>query len=228
MRLAVKYETDTIRSVILRHIVSEWPQTLEQWERRQNERNELVLLTEETPSFPDPALAIRFAMEFHCHEVLPAAFYELAIAQDTSMGFNTSITWDCLHASDLMTLVRGQKRLSEACAETIRRLEQYASEYCNCSPTLFHFVGGYTSTTCKASLANCVMDLMVAEPVLTDPLSLLRRVHETLRKDFIQFTCDEVYEEIGRGLNAYADEIWRRLPDYFILPGSILKIWTAT
>ncbi|KAI0094329.1 hypothetical protein BDY19DRAFT_860944, partial [Irpex rosettiformis] len=85
MRLAVKYDIQPIRTVILRHIESEWPQTLLEWEQRHKEQSELQLTDVEEHDdtflgrrFPDPALAVRFGMEFDCPKILPAAFYELA------------------------------------------------------------------------------------------------------------------------------------------------------
>ncbi|KAI0749147.1 hypothetical protein BC629DRAFT_1557125 [Irpex lacteus] len=223
MRLAVKYETDTIRSVILRHIESEWPQTLAQWERRQNERNKLVLLPDETPSYPDPALAVRFGMEFSCDEILPAAFYELAITQDISTGPKATIAWECLHASDLLTLVHGQKRLAEAWAEMVRKLEVDGREYCECGTFTSAFGGGYTTSACRTTVANCIVDAMLDEPVLTDPLSFLHRVHGALGKEFVHFTsgCNDIGGVIGEGLSENAQLLWDDLPLHF----GLVKLW---
>lgn len=89
MRLALKYEVAMLRTIIIRHLEREWPCTLAEWEQEQHKQSvdnpRLAGIRTETGTgrvldymkLPEPASAIRFALEFDCPSILPAAFYEL-------------------------------------------------------------------------------------------------------------------------------------------------------
>ena len=118
MRLAVKYDVETIRTIILRHIESEWPQTALEWEQLQTQKfpnSSLSHITEDwrpvpLDRYPDPALAVRFGVEFNCPEIVSAAFYQLATEPDIR---SKKIAWESLQTSDLFMIIAGKT----ACAE---------------------------------------------------------------------------------------------------------------
>lgn len=89
MRLAGKYEIDTIRGLIVKHIEADWPQTLEDWDAHQAERAAAAQAYIDNKDkkfkdkyfdevYPEPVAAIRFALEFDVPRILPAAWYQLA------------------------------------------------------------------------------------------------------------------------------------------------------
>lgn len=89
MRLAGKYEIDSLRALIVKHIESDWPQTLEDWDAHQAERTAAAQAYIDNKDkkfkdkyfdevYPEPVAAIRFALEFDVPRILPAAWYQLA------------------------------------------------------------------------------------------------------------------------------------------------------
>ena len=112
LRLATKYAMDPLRKIILHCIEADWPRTLQEWDHLQATivhagelKSSSVLPRMDTdddddnaPSsssgasqgpyiddcFPEPASAIRFATEFGCPSILPAAFYQLAITDPSA------------------------------------------------------------------------------------------------------------------------------------------------
>ncbi|KAI0749140.1 hypothetical protein BC629DRAFT_1598923 [Irpex lacteus] len=94
-KLATKYKATSVLTAITTRIEQDWPHTLADWLARQEEKKDVQAILHpygyvdpkkakplEEYSFPEPASAIRFAMEFDYPGILPAAFYELAIASD--------------------------------------------------------------------------------------------------------------------------------------------------
>ena len=84
MRLAVKYEVDSIRDLIKHHIEADWPHTLYEWELWQSRISHLTEVVEDdsdapplAAQLPEPVSALLFATEFGCHSILPTLFYYL-------------------------------------------------------------------------------------------------------------------------------------------------------
>lgn len=89
MRLALKYEIDTVRALIVKHVEADWPQTLEEWDAHQAEKGSAAQAYVDSKdkkfrgkyfddAYPEPVAAIRFALEFDIPRILPAAWYQLA------------------------------------------------------------------------------------------------------------------------------------------------------
>lgn len=82
MEIADKYQVDTITTRIIKHIEADWPQTLIEWEKveeqlkevRNNSRNRFELRKK---VLPEPVAAINFARRFRAEDILPAAFQVL-------------------------------------------------------------------------------------------------------------------------------------------------------
>ncbi|KAI1784442.1 hypothetical protein LXA43DRAFT_930136 [Ganoderma leucocontextum] len=132
VRIANKYLVDALHGYLVRKVKEDWPLTLEDWDRREAEI-EAMRHAEYTsgprPSsskplaqaVPEPAAAIRFALEFGCPEILPAAFYQLArtdVGKDWdeprsySVSRDTPARWSLLEAPDLLRCLRGAKKIS--------------------------------------------------------------------------------------------------------------------
>ncbi len=78
----------------MQKVKEDWAITLEDWDRREAEIEAMrsVKLISGAPtssskplaqSVPEPPSAIRFALEFGCPEILPAAFYQLSLTDAT-------------------------------------------------------------------------------------------------------------------------------------------------
>ncbi|KAI0094330.1 hypothetical protein BDY19DRAFT_881172 [Irpex rosettiformis] len=222
MRLAVKYDVEGIRTVILRHIESEWPQTLSEWELLEREKRSFCELKLADPGPrnskgavavepPDPALAVRFGVEFNCPKILPAAFYELATECST---YSEPVTWDCLHAPDLLALVKGKQSLARCWSDMAYQISIIGGSYC--VKRGFDIVD-VPATPCKKYGTNYVSEALEEQCTLTDPLGLLYRLGTSLSDDHRDgvFCCVETYEAILKLVKAEAEVIWKSLPQYF-------------
>lgn len=210
MRLAVKYEVETIRGTILKHVESEWPHTLEEWERRHNEREgeRMVVsdpaLDDEEENYPDPALAVRFGLEFDCPKILPAAFYDLATAYGPRPWPGTwdpSITWNCLQAADLIEVIAGQKALAFKSMGISRK-----KWGCSCEQ-------------CSQVVQACVSQALRQSDIF-NPLIVLRLFHDRISSrqstDFCRPAISSLV--IPGETRTMAEELWQELPFLFNLP----------
>lgn len=151
MKLAHKYEMESIRRCVSSVLKESWPETFTQWSRL---REEQILLKHRhleragdnflldgkslDDSLPEPASAIRLAQDFDIHSILPSAYYALAsipVSHDWdevrshsaeslhSTTFRTA-RWSLLRVEDLRRLLRGRETLIQALANIV---EEYSS-----------------------------------------------------------------------------------------------------
>lgn len=166
MKLATKYEVESVRKRIIEIMEDSWPTTLEAWELFVGEMASIVrtaLRTEMQGNLwhsriPEPVAAIRFAQEFDIPSILPFAFYTLStipVANDYDAmcvdgvdrpGAPCAARWALMDRANLMTLLQGRETLSEH----RQSLSPGASSFwwTLCSPEKY---GG-----CIAQLAPCV------------------------------------------------------------------------
>lgn len=83
MKIATKYQVDSICKAIRNRLESEWPRTLEELVRFQNDmtlaKDKFISHPRAVhTSFPEPASAIRLATEFEIPSIFPAAYYILS------------------------------------------------------------------------------------------------------------------------------------------------------
>lgn len=89
MKLAMKYEMDSIRQRVIDVMRADWPMTYEQWARFRAELEVMKRAHNISPDgrvdgkdlherIPEPASAARFARDFDIPSILPAAYYTLA------------------------------------------------------------------------------------------------------------------------------------------------------
>lgn len=126
MQLAVKYKVEALRKMIIERIVADWPCNFKEWEHREREMQQDAIAASKLDNayylyktLPEPASAIRFAMDFKAYDLLPAAFYALSRNVNirgwgTVQGRDTTpARWDLLEAADLLRLLAGRMSLSE-------------------------------------------------------------------------------------------------------------------
>ncbi|KIJ53536.1 hypothetical protein M422DRAFT_111693, partial [Sphaerobolus stellatus SS14] len=73
---ATKYQVDSLRKRIISHLEKDWPSTLEQWDK--NEEDNLLKEDEFYKRYPDPASCIRLARMCDVPSLLLAAYYDLS------------------------------------------------------------------------------------------------------------------------------------------------------
>lgn len=142
LRLAHKYQIEPLRIRILEHFAADWPQNVDEWDRMeagiaavrrqhlgpsaiQGKLDGLYL----DDRFPEPALAIKFAEEFQCPDVLVAAFIRVARASILNDDWNSersgrtpwalragrqTVRWNLLTRSDLARVLRVREYLTGA------------------------------------------------------------------------------------------------------------------
>lgn len=139
LRLANKYLIEPLRDHLIKTVVRDWPLTLHDWDRHQAEICALLNLSHYKfllvgawaipygPKVPEPASAIRFALEFGCLDILPAAFYTLSrisIEHDwDNDGYDhwaRPARWSILQARDFIVLLRGAKAIRDYCRRASR------------------------------------------------------------------------------------------------------------
>ncbi|KIP07173.1 hypothetical protein PHLGIDRAFT_127803 [Phlebiopsis gigantea 11061_1 CR5-6] len=159
MRIATKYQIDTVRRRIIDIMHDSWPQTFEHWLRYQSEIAVLRTMHAgrddglvDGKSFeeciPEPASAIRFAQDFDVPSILPFAFYTLAgipIHHDwdemrkgnghkrsaNARTQSRTARWDLLDVQDYKKVMAYREALAERVCQVV--LARYGREEAICS-----------------------------------------------------------------------------------------------
>ena len=116
IRLMDKY-IEKQRQYLIEQVTADWPTTLKGWDLRENELEFLESNSTLQPAKsykPDPAIAIAFAREFRCKEILPAAFYQLSTTIPIDVLEHPTlqkINWAVLGREDILRYVQGSRAL---------------------------------------------------------------------------------------------------------------------
>ncbi|EKM60373.1 uncharacterized protein PHACADRAFT_246254 [Phanerochaete carnosa HHB-10118-sp] len=136
MKLARKYEVDSVCARIIRRLEADWPQDAVEWLRVSADINKRVELSgmfsgsapgaeDSEALIPEPASAICFAREFDVPSILPAAFYMLALTDVQRDWDNVehrpsgAARWSLLDQQDMLRLFRGKASLRDAISNMI-------------------------------------------------------------------------------------------------------------
>jgi len=129
MTLAMKYNIISIKDDIVAKMMADWPSSLHEWDDWEYGIQQLQTRYDHfcesiRDHVPEPASAIRFALDFHIPAILPAAFYVLSrtdVMHDWYQDGNDeykcwgnwrySARWKDLSAQDLLCLIRGQRSM---------------------------------------------------------------------------------------------------------------------
>ena len=101
--VAKKYEVPSIRPFVVNELEKDWPTDLTEWIFKHGELTQLEALIDAWSElrndvypdehFPEPAVAVRIAIDYHIPSILPAAFYCLSDVEITD-------DWDRYHGCD--------------------------------------------------------------------------------------------------------------------------------
>ncbi|PIL26931.1 hypothetical protein GSI_10069 [Ganoderma sinense ZZ0214-1] len=270
VRIADKYLVDGLHKYLVQKVQDDWPLTLEDWDRREAEieamrrakdisgapspSQSLSPSTSQPPSLahavPEPASAIRFALEFGCPSILPAAFYQLARTHvmkdwDSPHSFvartDLPARWTLLYSAELMRLLRGQTRMSEDGAASLSTDETFSAILQpGCLPwwenTAFPWFvrreveesdGREDSEAypCYALLVRLFAAVFrEAAPGVRDPLKALKECVDYERafpeSGTAKRLCTGCDERFKEWIPGARRELWRKLPVYFEVPSS--------
>ncbi|KAI0785498.1 hypothetical protein BC629DRAFT_1735552 [Irpex lacteus] len=248
--LAQKYKATTVLTAITTRIIQDWPLTLADWLARQDEKRDVLAMLRpygyvdpkakplEEYSFPEPAAAIRFAMEFDCPSILPAAFYELAIANDAQHREPTGsltlasplvpIRWNLLSKPDLLRLISGEKALQHTLSTSLQTISRETKIF-GCKRDGSYYPGGVTN--CAKAVDRYLADLSTGKYGLggsvsgggvmrTDAIGCLKWLEETEQEDLEDeevwvWDCMLGQETFEEAVKREMQKVWDALPKCF-------------
>ena len=226
LKLAIKFDCDALRARLVENIEADWPQTLTQWDARQKEA--IIARSEHLNSktgkvdnlflddrLPEPASAIRLAIDFNIPSILPAAFYQLSLLgteadwdayrEDPSKRLRfgaRSARWKLLDREDLMRLVHGQKQLAA---------------YTRAIGTDLFGKCPRNSQGCSKARNDCWKYMQESAPVsMDDPLDILRDCM-ALQDVIAKLPCPSCTTEITSLARNKRQALWNHLPAFFNL-----------
>ncbi|KAF8548168.1 hypothetical protein OG21DRAFT_1471559 [Imleria badia] len=220
--LSRKYGIDRMYAQIVRHLESDWPQTLKDWDKLEKEI-EIESTTSNSDveridnSFPEPAATIKLARQFDIPGVLPAAFYHLSRISilddwdkthaDPSICIRNltkrTVRWGLLSATDFRCLLLGKAEFADFLRGCINMEDLRHTTYsvshrrniaCNAGEGLW-----------KDILEKCLQS--------ADPLALLKTSIEE-DKDRGCNICTNI---LRAKILAVRAQIWEKLGDLFHL-----------
>lgn len=257
LRLATKYAMDPLRKIIMHCIQADWPQTLQEWDYLQasiahaRELKHAVvpsMLVDQGPagagagtgvargayiddSYPEPASAIRLAVEFGLPGVLPAAFYQLAITDPSAdwdeyrdvsdpaaawehqcalANGGRTARWGLLDRADLMRFLRGRTKLDE-----------WLSDVEDCLTSFLGTAECVDAFHCERERGNCRRQFLLEGPGRTRPFDPLYATRHLLNVIPHYQLCGACARHIRSELLRVRQEIWDEIPTMFNLPMAI-------
>jgi hypothetical protein len=198
LAMATKYEMEPLRDRIISQLQADWPNTLAEWDRLETEVAGLVREHKHGKSgmvddlyidekLPEPAAAIRLAMECNVPKIMPSAVYHLSrlsIDDDwlerrkdrTDLGYARTARWDLLEAADLKLVLKLRELFTE-----------YGFDLLYNPPK-----GCPSSTVCSHIWDKTCLRWQRA----SDPLELLRKFDETRPAGLCKLCWNEVRDDI--------------------------------
>lgn len=118
MKIATKYQVDSVTKAITHHIEQQWPRSLRDLLRMKGaigalRRGPQVAGPSSLVQFPEPASAIRLATDFNIPSVLPGAYYVLATMNRESAFALGKAKWTLLDKLDLYRYYAGKSVLAQ-------------------------------------------------------------------------------------------------------------------
>ena len=240
MKLAHKYEMDTIREQAVQTIRGDWPETFEQWARIDAEisvmdrlhaiaQDRLIDGKTLIDRTPEAGAAIRFARDFNIPSILPAIYYALAHSDRCwhwslrnqypmhEREYLRFTRWEMLDHTDFKVVL---------CLRTllISKLSNVASQYsgktdgfpvgkltvCPATPTESH-------ANCATGLAQILqrwkdneLDLGNMLAAAQDP-DPLELLGKLHRMHSTANMCDRCKNRLGHHITMYQDDLWEQV-----------------
>ncbi|GJE95294.1 hypothetical protein PsYK624_114770 [Phanerochaete sordida] len=240
MRIAKKYEIDSIRARVVAALEDSWPRTFADWLRFRGELAALDgthhygagLATRFDDCVPEPASAIRLARDHDIPGILPFAFYTLATigadhdwdaerakAADVQKPEVRTARWSLLPPDGWQRVLRGRERLMHAVADIVRSytdsadlMQSYSSLDCEDEDVCIDAAADIASNWEEHTLN---MATVIAHARCPDPLALLEKLYNC--PVAAQKVCGTCHQKLKKRIRDEQKYIWDCLPDVFAL-----------
>lgn len=238
-----------LHTIIIRHLEHEWPRTLAEWGQQQYHRTNggswlaglgtqvdpetqhvsRRLKVKDYKNLPEPASAIRFAIEFDCPSILPAAFYELAhtngfvewddVVDDIYADCLTRpARWNVLTASDLRRVMKGKLNLDLHFVGLMKAVMLEDDADYTWAHESWCRVDQEDSAECLTRLESFIVKHLT-QLSSVDILNFLFLTNKSLGPTDDEATpewcCRQTYATVRVFLRQHALVIWDSLPSYF-------------
>ncbi|KAJ7232197.1 hypothetical protein B0H12DRAFT_1029079 [Mycena haematopus] len=212
LAMATKYEMDGLRDRIVTQLQADWPQSLVEWDRLETE---IRCLEEEHESaedddymvddlylderLPEPAAAIRLAMDWNVPKIMPSAVYHLSRLKTsddwlerhqsrTNLYLDRTARWDLLEAPDLKLVLKVREILT----------------------SFYYFplhitAGSCDSETCDDQWRKTYCQWQVAR----DPLDLMKKFVDTRPRDL----CKHCWKNLRESVQQCRFKVWDKITD---------------
>ncbi|KAL0952535.1 hypothetical protein HGRIS_006794 [Hohenbuehelia grisea] len=134
LKLATKYQVDSLRARIISQVRKDWPSTLKAWDKRFSPMHD-----ERGPSHPDPLHSINLAYKGGiCDEIpteLGLMFYQLSVDLHPPDDLDTIAS--CLQLPAFLRLLKGRERLNSFMFKTIGEVVSLPCTKPECDQTAF-------------------------------------------------------------------------------------------
>ncbi|EIW86036.1 hypothetical protein CONPUDRAFT_46875 [Coniophora puteana RWD-64-598 SS2] len=229
LRLAKKYQIDSVWHRLVHQVEADWPTSLPEWDQLKGEielrhsRRMEENLPDELPHnddvYPEPGAAISLAREFCLYDILPAAFYHLSrtqiscnrAAKTDDQGVSDNIAeihedggrtanWSYLTRNDFKCLLLGRERIQ-------RFMESKALQFQNSSRFADCDLG------CDRRGIETKFQLVLQS---SDVLAGLKGfITEDYATDGV---CSPCISRAKRDAQTLRQDVWAKLPQLFDLP----------
>ncbi|GJE88199.1 BTB/POZ domain-containing protein [Phanerochaete sordida] len=229
LRLAAKYEMDSVSRELTPVLERDWPCMYDEWlhvEKGLQLRHSGEIETRQTQCFQDPAAAIRLAMDLRLRSVLPAAFYDLShISTRKPLLPRPYDRWadaTLLTFEDMDRLMVGRER-------TVRYLHDVVYENVHTATWgLMEHIEDILRPGRQSCLYNLekwwVKEHPAAESMYSGsgPIAALQALEQELQSDdpedeALAVVCTGCRRELSREVQSETRGFWENLPELFDL-----------
>lgn len=242
MKLAKKYDVDSIRNLIVRHLESDWPQTVDEWGDFQNDMSKAVEQHLNNPPpfmyggkfiderFPEAGAALRFALDHNLPSLLRAVTMVLVTTSQTSdydavkrgrgdMLYEPSAS----HRAVYFPSVRWSLLDTHDWACLTKGKEAlFARLILLGRPQSLLVAGPQTCRQCSTNLlawqGRVIGKLNPKEFQWPDPIYLLRKMLELGRPDAV---CTPCWDRAEKSVKEMRKKLWEELPSLFEWQGPV-------
>ncbi|KIP05294.1 hypothetical protein PHLGIDRAFT_161150 [Phlebiopsis gigantea 11061_1 CR5-6] len=210
--ISTRYHVQGVVSTIKDHIRKEWPVTLRGWEVRQLEFDSTPILHD---VLPEAVSAIQFATEYNIPSILPAAFYLLSITPTNSDWRDqipksnvSSARWFSLDDSNAVRFAKGRDAMIAFYLDEAAKLDPGQDQYG------FNMLS--THPRCKCDYSPLLLELrLLAVNRHLDCLRALSILSDRCKHD--HKLCTSCMTRMRTHFQHMRTEIWKKLPDFFIV-----------
>ncbi|GJE88198.1 BTB/POZ domain-containing protein [Phanerochaete sordida] len=227
LRLAAKYDMDSVTQELMPVLERDWPRGYDEWllGKRGFQLRYGGTLTIPRENYPDPAAAIRLAMDIRLRSVLPAAFYELSqISIRKPLNVESYDRWadaKLLSAEDMERLTVGRERIARYLADDLfDRIDNAIRNF----PQDVKHKGNHSSVVCIADLDRWwgKEHPVGGKLYFEGPLAVLQRLERNLKAEdpldeSLAEVCGGCRVELSCALQWEARAFWKKLPELFDL-----------